>query len=112
MRANNVVPFTPRGRHTVTDQPTDMAAETEPTRAVPSPVAPLQTAVYTVKELAHLLSLSLGSTYALIRTGDIPARKMGGRWVVPKQRFHTWLNELPEGSTDDLEDEFKRLHNL
>ncbi len=82
------------------------------TRAVPSPVAPLQTAVYTVKEVAHLLSLSLGSTYALIRTGDIPARKMGGRWVVPKQRFHTWLNELPEGSTDDLEDEFKRLHDL
>jgi excisionase family DNA binding protein len=49
-------------------------------------------AVYTVREVAELLSLSLGSTYALIRSGEIPALKLGGRWVVPKKRFHAWLN--------------------
>jgi excisionase family DNA binding protein len=49
-------------------------------------------AVYTVREVAALLSLSVGSTYALIRSGDIPALKLGGRWVVPKKRFHEWLN--------------------
>lgn len=49
-------------------------------------------AVYTVREVAELLSLSLGSTYALIRSGDIPALKLGGRWVVPKKRFHEWLD--------------------
>lgn len=101
MSANNVVPFTPRDRRTVT--------ETEATRAVTSPVSPLQTAVYTVKEVSHLLSLSLGSTYTLVRAGEIPARKMGGRWVVPRERFNTWLNELPVASTDDLDREFSRL---
>jgi excisionase family DNA binding protein len=46
-----------------------------------------------VKEVAGLLRLSLGSTYALIRDGSIPAKKMGARWVIPKKRFHAWLDE-------------------
>ncbi|MGX4655711.1 helix-turn-helix domain-containing protein [Micromonospora sp. SCSIO 07396] len=49
-------------------------------------------AVYTVREVSRLLSLSLGSTYALVREGEIPARKLGGRWVIPKNRFHSWLD--------------------
>ncbi|MEH0985582.1 helix-turn-helix domain-containing protein [Micromonospora sp. CPCC 205556] len=53
-------------------------------------------AVYSVREVARLLSLSLGSTYALVREGEIPARKLGGRWVIPKKRFHDWLNETTE----------------
>lgn len=57
--------------------------------------------VYTVKETAELLSLSLGSTYTLIRSGEIPAIKLGGRWAVPKKRLHEWLNALP-ATTDDI----------
>ncbi|MGN9807315.1 helix-turn-helix domain-containing protein [Micromonospora sp. L32] len=53
-------------------------------------------AVYSVREVARLLSLSLGSTYALVREGEIPARKLGGRWVIPKKRFHDWLNEATD----------------
>jgi excisionase family DNA binding protein len=64
----------------------------------------VERAVYTVREVAHLLDLSLGSAYSLIRAGEIPARKMGGRWVVPKQRFHTWLNELPPADPADLDE--------
>lgn len=52
-------------------------------------------AVYTVAEVSHLLSLSRGSTYAMVRTGDIPSKKIGSRWVIPKGRFHDWLNEMP-----------------
>jgi excisionase family DNA binding protein len=48
--------------------------------------------VYTVPEVARLLGLSLGVTYMLLREGEIPARRMGARWVIPKERFHTWLN--------------------
>ena len=48
-------------------------------------------AVYTVREVAHLLSLSLCVTYALVRSGEIPARRLGGRWVIPRARFqHGW----------------------
>jgi excisionase family DNA binding protein len=59
-----------------------------------------ESAVYTVKEVAGLLRLSLGSTYALIREGEIPAKKMGARWVIPKRRFHAWLDECA-GPADD-----------
>jgi excisionase family DNA binding protein len=52
-------------------------------------------AVYSVREVSQMLSISLGGTYQLCRTGMIPALKLGGRWVVPKARFHTWLDKLP-----------------
>lgn len=65
----NVVPFPRAGRS-----------------AAPTPL------VYTVEEVSELLGLALGGTYVLVRNGTIPAKKLGGRWVVPKDRFHAWLN--------------------
>ena len=62
-------------------------------------------AVYTVAEVSHLLSLSRGNTYAMVRTGEIPSKKIGNRWVIPKDRFHAWLNDAPTASTDDLDRE-------
>ncbi|GAA2579654.1 hypothetical protein GCM10010435_66120 [Winogradskya consettensis] len=61
---------------------------------VPADVSPRSTgpAVYTVKQVAALLQLNLGGTYALIRAGDIPAKKLGARWVIPIHRFHAWLD--------------------
>jgi excisionase family DNA binding protein len=59
-----------------------------------------QRAVYTVIEAAHLLSLSRGSAYALVRNGTIPAIRMGNRWVIPKRRFHSWLDGTPESEAN------------
>jgi len=53
---------------------------------------PGTTATYTVKEVAGLLRLSLGGTYQAIRAGEIPAKRIRGRWIVPVHRFHAWLN--------------------
>jgi excisionase family DNA binding protein len=72
MKPHNVIPLDRRA-HFNTPQRTDRA-------------------VYTVREVAHLLDLSLGSTYNLLRLGEIPAKHLGGRWVIPKQRFHAWLD--------------------
>ncbi|MFG1891803.1 helix-turn-helix domain-containing protein [Micromonospora sp. NPDC049051] len=72
-------------------------------------LAPVARAVYTVAETAHILSLSLGSTYALVRPGEIPAIKLGGRWLIPKRRLHQWLDELPEATTEDVAAELDRL---
>ncbi len=58
---------------------------------------------YTVREVALLLGLSRGSAYALVREGRIPALRMGGRWIVPKRRFHAWLDARPE--TAELQSE-------
>lgn len=56
----------------------------------------MRRAVYTVAEVSRLLSLSLGGTYELVRTGVIPGRKLGGRWVIPKRAFHAWLDSCTD----------------
>jgi excisionase family DNA binding protein len=88
-----VIAFVPRTRE---------SAESSPDDGDTFVLSMGERAVYTVKEVAHLLSLSLGGTYALVRDGTIPAKKMGGRWVVPKRRFHVWLDSCID-SPDDLE---------
>ena len=55
-----------------------------------------QCAVYSVVEVAQLLSLSRGTAYALVRDGTIPALRLGNRWVIPRGRFHAWLDSLDE----------------
>jgi excisionase family DNA binding protein len=64
--------------------------------------ATVSRAVYTVKETAALLALSVNTTYQLIRDGEIPAIKLGGKWAVPKRRLHAWLDQLPTADTTDV----------
>ena len=51
--------------------------------------------VYTVPEVARLLAVSRNTAYLMVRTGQIPARRLGTRWVVPRRAFHTWLDATP-----------------
>jgi excisionase family DNA binding protein len=85
---SNVIPFGRRSR-------------TDGLFRFPSVLRPEDRAVYTVREVSQLLAVSLGGTYALVREGRIPAIKLGGRWVIPKRRFHAWLEQCTEG--DDSE---------
>jgi excisionase family DNA binding protein len=57
--------------------------------ADPSGVARL---TYTVDELAELLALSRGLTYASLRDGTIPAERVGRRWVISRRRVQAWLD--------------------
>ena len=75
------------------------------TTARPAPVVRLvprtgatvvEPVTYTVREVAKLLGISLGSTYALVRDGTIPATRLGGRWLIPRTRFHAWLDGIAE----------------
>jgi excisionase family DNA binding protein len=99
---SNVIPFTPRPARTDTTTPAGGIS----TPATPAPVG---RAVYTVKETAYLLSLSLGSTYALIRSGEIPAIKLGGRWLVPKRRLHEWVDGLPTATPEEVSRELDAI---
>jgi excisionase family DNA binding protein len=47
---------------------------------------------YTVGEVAGLLGMSRANTYVLLKSGDIPARRLGNRWIIPRHRFHQWLD--------------------
>jgi excisionase family DNA binding protein len=52
---------------------------------------------YTVDEAAYLLNLSRGLAYQYVREGVIPAERIGRRWVIPRRRFHAWLDGLQDG---------------
>jgi excisionase family DNA binding protein len=58
----------------------------------------------TVREVAKLLGISLGGTYALVRDGTIPATRLGGRWLIPRARFHDWLDAVSDQRRADGSD--------
>ena len=87
---DNVVPLASRTAKP-TDTPTSPGAVLHMT----------ERAVYNVREVSAMLSISLGGTYQLCRDGQIPALKLGGRWVIPKSRFHIWLDNLPVADPED-----------
>ncbi len=62
----------------------------------PQEAADVVRLTYTVDEVAQLLSLSRGITYASLRDGTIPAERVGRRWVISRRRLHAWL----DGVTD------------
>jgi excisionase family DNA binding protein len=53
---------------------------------------PVEQAVYRVEEAAVVLRMSRAATYAALRRGQIPARRVGRRWLIPRHALHTWLN--------------------
>lgn len=52
--------------------------------------------IYTVKQVAIRLGISVGLVYELVRTGQIPAKRLGRRWIISRARFHAWLNDTSE----------------
>jgi excisionase family DNA binding protein len=48
---------------------------------------------YTVPEVAARLGIGRCMAYDLVRQGIIPAKRLGRRWIVPRARFNSWLNE-------------------
>jgi excisionase family DNA binding protein len=58
----------------------------------PDTRTPATRATYNVDEVAQIMGLSRAGTYALVRAGDIPAIRAGNRWLIPRRRFHAWLD--------------------
>ncbi|HEX2301162.1 MAG TPA: helix-turn-helix domain-containing protein [Pseudonocardiaceae bacterium] len=54
--------------------------------------------IYTVRQVAARLGIGAGLAYELVRQGEIPAKRLGRRWVVPRELFHAWLNEILKGA--------------
>lgn len=47
--------------------------------------------VYTVPEAAEVLRVSADLIYKLVRTGEIPHRRLGRRVLIPKDALHELL---------------------
>ena len=54
---------------------------------------------YTVDEVAALLGVARGVAYDNVRNGLIPAVRVGRRWLVPRSRFHAWLDATNSAAT-------------
>ncbi len=54
--------------------------------------------IYTVRQVAARLGIGAALAYELVREGEIPAKRLGRRWIVPRERFHAWLNDMPRGA--------------
>lgn len=57
-----------------------------------SPTRIVEPLTYTVEEVAALLGIARGVAYESVRSGEIPATRVGRRWLVPRKRFHAWLD--------------------
>jgi excisionase family DNA binding protein len=55
---------------------------------------------YSVDEVAELLGIARGVAYECVRNGSIPATRVGRRWLVPRKRFHAWLDGTSTTPTD------------
>jgi len=47
---------------------------------------------YSVEDVAAMLGIARGKAYEHVRSGEIPSIRMGRRLLVPRARFHAWLN--------------------
>ncbi len=50
---------------------------------------------YKLEEVAHQLATSIAQVYALVRSGELPAIKIGGRgqWRVEDSAFEKWIQQ-------------------
>lgn len=53
----------------------------------------MESLMYTVDEVASLLGIARGKAYEHVRRGDIPSIRMGRRFLIPRERFHAWVNQ-------------------
>jgi excisionase family DNA binding protein len=52
---------------------------------------------FSVKEAAKVLGIGLSITYALVRSGEIPSIKLGGRVLIPKRALAEMLGDTAAG---------------
>ena len=52
----------------------------------------LRKSVFNLKEAAVYLGISIPTLVRLLRSGDIPYRRVGQRWLIARSALDTWLN--------------------
>lgn len=80
-----------------------------------APASRIEPRLLKLEDVAVILNVRLAQVYALVRSGDLPAVKLGGRgvWRVDRQKLeefleqaHTdtasWVREHPLASSDEL----------
>jgi excisionase family DNA binding protein len=79
----------------------------QPAQAQPPPADDVSVCCYTVSEVSKLLRLGLSRAYQHVESGEIPALKIGGKWIIPHQALVRYLeNKLqkPGGTLEAAAD--------
>lgn len=68
----------------------------EPRRGTKSSSPAIEPRFMTLEDVAIYLSVSVPQVYALVRSGELPAVKIGGRgvWRVDRNQLEEYLNRL------------------
>ena len=53
------------------------------------------TMVFNLKQAAAYLGISVPTLAALLRSGEIPCRRAGQRWLISKSALDNWLTHNP-----------------
>ena len=48
--------------------------------------------IYEVKDIMRIMRISRNTAYKLIQQEGVPYMRVGGRYKIPAERFHQWLN--------------------
>lgn len=73
-----------------------------PKEKAPKPVADIAPRYLTLQDVAAYLSTSVPQVYALVRSGELPAIKLGGRgvWRVDRNKLDAFLEDLETKTAD------------
>ena len=50
--------------------------------------------VLTPAELSEYLRVGMNVTYSLLKSGEIKARRIGKKWIIPMSSVEEFLNEI------------------
>ncbi|MDR3524063.1 MAG: helix-turn-helix domain-containing protein [Acetobacteraceae bacterium] len=59
---------------------------------------PTDVIAYQPKDAARVLGIGLTKLYELIGAGDLPAKKAGGRTLIPADALRSYVDNLPAAS--------------
>ena len=51
---------------------------------------------YSVPEVADILGVSVDTVYEMVRSNDLPHKRLGRRIIVPVQSLNAWLENADE----------------
>ena len=61
----------------------------------------LEKTTLSVQELAAQLGVSLPVAYELVRRPDFPSLRIGGRILIPIDRFREWISSQTHGGSSE-----------
>lgn len=58
-------------------------------------VSTVEKATLSVQEVSDMLDISISHAYEMLYQGELPARKLGKKWIISRQQITDWLNNGP-----------------